>query len=170
MAVDLFDYIPSLKREVTPPGSTLFSDVGDDTWVGYMSDAFWDARLDGFLGGYTCSVDGTITSTSGGDDITRDLVGLVVLYAGIKVLRNRIMNLDTSFRAAAGPVEFEVQKSANLLTEMLKQLKDHKDRILDAVNLGPTETYYFDGYTQRNFDKDSYFGERDLEYLAGLVN
>lgn len=170
MAVDLGDYIPSLKREVTPPGSDLFSGVDDATWRGYLADAFWESRLDGFLGGFTSDESGLVTATDGGDDITRDLVGLVILYAGIKVLRNRIMNLDTSFRTQAGPVEFEVQKSANLLTEMLKQLKEHKDRILDDVNLGPTETYYFDGYTQRNFDGESYFGERDLEYLAGLVN
>lgn len=50
MAVDLSDYVDTVRREVTPPGSTLFGAVSDDVFVGYLCDAFWEVTLDGFFG------------------------------------------------------------------------------------------------------------------------
>lgn len=171
MAVDLSEFVPSLRREVTPPGSDLFTDVGDDVFVGYLSDAFWEARLDGFLASWTADEDGIVVPTGGASDIPRDLIGLVILYAGIKVLRNRLMNLNTAFRSKAGPVEYEVQNSANLLTEMLQQLKASKDRILEQVDNVPTPTFYFDAYTARANNTGAYFGELPLAgYLSSLAN
>lgn len=170
MAVDLGEFVESLRREVTPPGSTLFADVSDDVFIGYLADAFWEARLDGFLGKWEADADGLIAPLdASGEDITRELIGLVILYAGVKILRNRLMNLNTAFRAEAGPVKYEVENSANLLTEMLKQLKARKDQLLDAVTNAPTETYYFDAYTLRNHDGGAYMGEI-AEYLTTLAN
>lgn len=78
MAVDLSDYVDTLRREVTPPGSTLFATVSDDVFVGYMCDAFWEVTLDGFLGTamnntsngtvpaalYSCDVNGIVVSVN----------------------------------------------------------------------------------------------------------
>lgn len=169
MSVDLSNYVETLKREVTPPGSTLFADVGEDTWIGYLADAFWEARLDGFLSSWEASEDGIVTpSEVGGDDMPRDSVALVVLYAGIKVLRNRILNINTGFRAKAGPVEYETQNSATVLAEMLKQLQGVKDRLLkardDALNVNGTTTLLVDGYSVRQWTSDAYYGD----LLAGL--
>ncbi|HET6914977.1 MAG TPA: hypothetical protein VFH56_02695 [Acidimicrobiales bacterium] len=50
MSVNLSDYVETLRREVTPPGSTQFSTVSDTVMVGYLCDAFWEVTLDGFLG------------------------------------------------------------------------------------------------------------------------
>lgn len=170
--VDLSDFVESLRREVTPPGSDLFSDVNDVTFTGYLADAFWEARLDGFLSAWIADEDGFVTPMeTSGEDIPRELVGLVILYAGIKILRNRLMNLNTSFRAQAGPVNYEVENSANLLTELLKQLKASKDRILEQVDLAPTPTFYFDAYTARSNSAAAYYGEIPLAgYLSSLAN
>lgn len=170
--VDLSDFVESLRREVTPPGSDLFTDVDDTVMTGYLADAFWEARLDGFLGVWVANEDGLVTPMeTGGDDLPRELIGLVILYAGVKILRNRLMNLNTAFSAKAGPVEYEVQNSANLLTEMLKQLKEAKDRILEQVDLAPTNTYYFDAYTARNSSAAAYYGELPYAgYLSSLAN
>jgi hypothetical protein len=153
-----------LKRVVTPLGSTMFDGVADDVWIGYLTDAFWEAKLDGFLLGYT-EEDGVVSPESlTGPDLPRQYGALIVLYAGIRVLRNRILNMNTGFRAKAGPVEFEQQNSATMLAEMLKQLRATKDRILlalDEAALG-TDVQVLDALSVRTFDAASYWGSIEL--------
>lgn len=171
MAVDLVEYIPSLKREVNPAGTQVIT-LSDSEWVGYLTDAFWEARLDGFLEGYVAENNSTETVADGSiekegapnADVPRQLVALVVLYAGIRILRNSILNTKTQFRAKAGPVEFEQQSSATMLAEMLKQLKSTKDRIIAALDeeQGLTEVLVLDAFSTRLFDTRSYFGSAEL--------
>src|SRR4051812_13836833 len=123
MAVDLSDYVDTLRREVTPPGSITFATVSDDVFTGYLADAFWEVKLDGFNEAYVCDADGIVIPLGDpqvsnvangftpsdyvdGVDMPRDQVALVCLYAGIKILRNKLMEANTRIRAKAGPVEF----------------------------------------------------------------
>lgn len=163
MAVDLIDYVPSLKREIQPPGVELFASVTNDEWVGYLADAFWEARLDGFLVGYATDEDGTaIEPLTGTTEIPRQQIALIVLYAGIRVLRNKILNTKTMFRGKAGPTEFEQQTSATMLAEMLKQLKETKDRILVELDEFATGVHVLDAFSTRLFDWPSYHGGPEL--------
>lgn len=160
MAVDLDDYVPSLQREVNPPGTAIF-DVSDDVWVGYLTDAFWEARMDGFMAGYTCDEDGSVTPLAGGGaDLPRQYVALIVLYAGVRILRTQILNTKTLFRAKAGPTEFEQQNSATMLAEMLKQLAAAKQQLIDQIQ-DVTPVYGWDAVVKRVLD--GYF------YLDGPV-
>lgn len=153
MAVELRDFVSSLRREIEPPGAELFTGVTEAQWVGYLSDAFWEARLDGFLTGWETADEGAFITVvpvdPSGSDIGRKEMALVILYAGVKVLRNRILNMSTSFRAKAGPVEFEQQNSATMLAEMLKQLKATKDRIIEEMDGGATGVTVLDAYSTR---------------------
>lgn len=170
MAVDLSDFTDVLRREITPPGTTLFAAVTDAELTSYLADAFWEARLDGLLDSWSSDEDGLVTSeSSGGADLPRDRVALIVLYAGIRMLRNHLMNVGTHFRAVAGPVEFETKNSANLLTDMLAQLKETKHRLLDKEGelWGNTSVYVTDGYSVRNASQGAYFGFLD-DYFASL--
>lgn len=163
MAVDLSEdqYVESLQREVTPLGGTVDASLN---WVGYLSDAFWEARLDGFLTGFVCDEDGVIEPEDPtGDDIDRRYVALIVLYAGIRILRNKILNTNTGFRAKAGPVEFEQQNSATMLAEMLKQLTATKNRIIEELDtLLMTPTMVLDALSVRTFELPSYWGGIEL--------
>lgn len=161
MAVDLIDLVPSLRREVRPPGSALYSSVTDAEWVGYLADAFWEARLDGFLQGFV--VDGTpngtdyeVTPSSGATDIDRKDLALVILYAGIKILTRQILNMSGGFRAKAGSVEFEQNAAlSNVLAEMLKNLRATKDRIIDQLDESDvTGVSVLDTYSTRVFALD----------------
>lgn len=164
MAVDLSDtqYVDSLKREVTPLGTTLFADVTNSQWTGYLSDAFWEARIDGFFVNYAVDEDGILTNTAGGADLDRRYIALIILYAGIKVLRNRILNTKTQFRAKAGSVEFEQQNSAIMLAEMLKQLRTAKDRIIEATEGDQSPVLVLDALSVRMFSVESYYGGLEL--------
>lgn len=166
MAVDLADYVPALRREIQPPGSTLFDDVDDDTLEGYLSDAFWEARLDGFVTDYTES-GGIVTPLTTAVDFPREQTALVVLYAGLKILRNRLLQTNTKFAAKAGPVEFATENSANLLTEMARQLGAVKDRLI-AMNLGATNVALVDAFSNRNVSPESYSGYLEEWYLSSF--
>jgi len=163
MAVDLYDHVPSLLREVNPPGIDVFTAATEDDMVGYLSDAFWEASLDGFVQDWTCDEEGLITPLEvGGEDLPRAQVSLIILYAGIKVLRNRILNLNTQFSAKAGPVEFEQQNSATMLVEQLKQLKATKDRLLETVDGGMALDAAVDALSVRSYSGLSYWGGLEL--------
>lgn len=146
MSVDLGDLVESLKREVAAPGEeeTAFPNATEDIWLGNLQDAFWDARLDGMLAGFTES-DGLVTPVSGTTEITRDLQQLVVLYAGIRIVRNSLRTLNTTFRAKAGPVEFETQNSASVLKGLLDLLMERRHAVLLRLSdLGQVPSYYID--------------------------
>jgi hypothetical protein len=166
MSVDLADFADSLRREVTPLGSTLFADVTDDQLAAYLADAFWEAKLDGFLTGYVADEDGIVTNeTSSSADLDRKYVALIVLYAGIRILRNKILNTNAGFRAKAGPVEYEQQNSATVMAEMLKQLRATKDHILDDLDSSSSESTHvmvLDAFSTRLFDSASYWGSINL--------
>ena len=144
MAVDLGEFVPALRREVSVPGQAGFLDgADDDDLIGSLVDAFWRARLDDFFVGFTCDEDGLITPmVTGGEDLPRTHVSVVVLYAGIKLLRNRILGLASTMRAKAGPVEYESSTSATVLTSLLSELQATQKHLLDDVREegGYTET------------------------------
>ena len=162
--IDLADYVPALQREVNPPGVDLLSGATAAELVGHLSDAFWEARLDGFLTAWTCDEDGVVTPVDplSAVDIPRDALSLVVLYAGIRVIRNRILNTNAVFRAKAGSVEYETGTSAQMLTEMLKQLKAAKDRYLERATDNETPVGYYDALSVRSFSDASYYGSSEL--------
>ena len=164
MAVDLADdqYIESLKRAVTPLGSTA-PDVDDSVWLGYLTDAFWMARLDGFMLGFSADPDGTVTGPNG-EDLPQQYIALIVLYAGIRTLQLQILNTAPGFKAKAGPVEYEQDSaSASVLTEMLKQLRAVQQRVIDElVGVGQSPTLYLDALSVRTFDSASYWGSIEL--------
>lgn len=159
-AVDLTDYVATLRREITPLGTTLFTAIADGVLVGYLTDAFWEARLDGFLAAYTADEDGLVTPLTD-TAFTPAEIALVVMYAGIRVLRNQILNTSTGFRAKAGAVEFEQQNGATVLTEMLKQLRDQKIRIIE-MSQDLTLVQIFDAFSTRSYSTLSYYGGLEL--------
>jgi hypothetical protein len=164
VAIDLSEdqYIDSLKRAVTPLWATAPTTVSPAQWLGYLTDAFWQAKLDGFLTGFI-EEDGEIEHEDTGADPDRKYVALVILYAAINILSLRILSTNTGFRAKAGPVEFEQQNSATMLAEMLKQLRASKDRILDELDeLEQTSVLYLDALSVRTFDAPSYWGSIEL--------
>lgn len=157
MAVDLEDLIPFLKAEVASPGSeeTAFADAITATWLVHLQNAFWQARLDGMLKGFVEASGQIEPETTGADDLSRDLQQLVVLYAGIAIVRNQLREINTLFRAKAGPVEYETQKSAQLLKGILDELHSRRGLVLERLSdLGVVEDVYIDALAQRqaNFD------------------
>lgn len=174
MAVNLLDMVPTVRREVTPPGSTTFQTVPDTVFVGYLADAFWEVKLDGFIEPYVCDAQGIIIPATSSDaanisqgflvtafdpsvDMSRDQVALVCLYAGIKIIRNKLLEQTSRIRAKAGPVEFEQDFSANLLVEMLKELQQIRARLL-WLRAEDMQVSLIDAFSARSSSPSSYSG------------
>lgn len=150
VAVDLSDLIESLQRELSPPGNDFYPDATDDQLLGNLSDAFWEAYLDGFMGTFT-EADGLVSPVTTGDpDLTRDYQQLIVFYAGFRVLRAAARSTNTRFRAKAGPVEFETEQSATLLRELFLEMKLKRDLLLQRLSdIGDIPTTYIDAVRWR---------------------
>lgn len=150
MSVDLSDLVEFVRVEVSPPGSDLFTSATDDHWLMALRNAFWSVRMEGMLAGYT-EADGLVDPINVGDeDLTRDLQQLIVLYAAVQAVMNQLRDLKTSFRAKAGPVEFETQQSAQVLREILLDLRGRRNWMLGRLSdLGVIPTYYIDAVAAR---------------------
>lgn len=122
MAVDIQTLVESLKNEVSPPGTDLYPGVSDPQWVSRLMDAFWEAKLGRAFPNFTLSGQ-NITPISGTDDLPREQQQLIVLYAGFRVVLTAFQNINSMFRAKAGPVEYETQKSAQTLKGLLDALR-----------------------------------------------
>lgn len=171
MSVELGDYVESLRREVTPLGTALPTTITVRELTAYLSDAFWEARLDGFCKGYTADEDGIIDPIDAdgainpdGADISRALIALVIIYAGVRILRNKVLNTQSTTRAKAGPVEYETQNSSTMLAEMLKQLAATKAALRAQATADPElhHVYGFDAFSERLFSAESYYGSPRL--------
>lgn len=151
MAVDLSDLIDPLKREVSAPGIDQLPDATDAEYLGNLQDGFWEATLDGAIVGYTES-DAIVTPTdTGGDDLSRQLQQLVVFYAGYRIVRNQLRNINTLFRAKSGANEYETQQAASLLKAILDDMTKKRDAILESlVANGVTSAYYLDAFQDRD--------------------
>lgn len=163
MAIDLFDLVDPLKREVATAGefTQFFPNTSDDDLLGMLQDAFWEARLDGLLEGFNEN-EGTVApeggSTAAEDQLTRDYQQLIVLYAGYRMVRNYLLNLKTGFRTQAGPVEYETSQFAAVLRDVLAALKDKRNLILERLSdIGAVNSYYIDAIISRT--ESMYYGD-----------
>jgi hypothetical protein len=145
VSVDLATLVEPLQYETQTPGGDAYADATEDDYIGALINAFWEIRLYGFLGGFEedaasrggppefaigivtpLKVDPTYDDPFGystDQDLPRDLQQLIVLWAAWKIALNNMATINSVFRAKAGPVEYETQQAASVLTAVLDQLK-----------------------------------------------
>ena len=159
MATPVTELRDRLDREVNVPGFGQLPDITPSEMDGYIMDGFWECRLLGMLDSYTIT-DGTEFATPIGDniqavsdqgDLPEQYQMLVVILAGVRMVRLKVLNLAVNFKAEGGPVSYEQQASATTLRAVLASLEDRM-RQLEAVystSLTPGAMYYFDSTMQR---------------------
>lgn len=167
MATPVTDLIPMMQREVNAPGAEQFLDASPGDLIGYIEDGFWDARLAGLLRTFTVVNGSELDPPIAGSgrfitdmktktaDLGRDWWMLIVVFAGFRLLRSRIMNLAVNFKAVAGPVEYEQQASATVLRALLDSLQRRVDELkaLYSEELSSGGFAYFDGVLQREYSE-----------------
>lgn len=164
MSVDLGNLIDAVKAEVAPPGEDPFPNSTEDEYLTRLINGFWHAVLDGLITGYEVDDNGIVTPTSGSTDMSREVQQIIVFYTGMDIVLNAIRQLNTMTRSVAGPVEFEVQKSANTLRDILRELKDRRAILLTRLSdVGVTNSTYVDGVLARDYSQR--YG--DVPYVTG---
>ncbi len=151
MSVDLSDLVELLQAEVDAPGENSFTDAVENDWVNQLRSGFWEVVLDGVLSGYEEN-DGIVTPVAPvTDDLSREYQQLVIFYAGVRVIRNKLRTMGTLFRAKAGPVEYETQNSANVLKSIMDELVRKRNIILSRLSdMGSSSAYYVDMVISRD--------------------
>lgn len=149
---DLSTLVPALQREVAVPGTfaTVFPDTQTSDLTGLLCDAFAQAQLDGFFANQVLDPDTNLVTpgvSSGG-------CALVLLYAGESMIRSQIRVLKTKTAyGAGGGVTYDVEQSANALTQELKDIQARRANLLALVlrlARAGRAVYVTDGYLQRS--------------------
>lgn len=159
--------IEAFQREVSLPGlfATDYPTISEEDVLALLGDAFGAAQLDGWFADGDIDVDaGNVTpalSTAG--------AALVVLYAGMRLIRTQLRNATTMTRYKAGPVEYETQTSANLLTQLLKDLEGRRKALTDQARVGARVTYVSDGYYDRLTSYPGTFAIWEIPMLPALA-
>jgi hypothetical protein len=143
--------IPALKREVSGPGEfdADFPSSDDGELLGGLADAFGQAQLDGFFG--TVTLDLVTVETD--KDLSIAAQQLVVIYAGERILRSKLRNLNTKTLYKAGGVEYATENSAGAITQLLKDIQARKQQLLDQIlRIGRAQNavHVTDGYLIRS--------------------
>lgn len=129
--------IPALKRAVAVPGqfATAFPNTLDPDLLGSLGDGFGRVQLIGFLPDTT--IDAALTIVS--PDLTPGASMLVVLFAAEQMLTMRMLDLNARATYQAGPTKYETEKSASMLTAVIKGLQEQRKEIIDyATGAGRT--------------------------------
>jgi hypothetical protein len=88
------------------------------------------------------------------EDLPRELQQLIVLWAGWKIALNNMATINSVFRAKAGPVEYETQQAASVLTAVLDQLKTRIMYLLENLPAGAKAgTAVFDAVIERTYSQ-----------------
>lgn len=151
--VDLTDIIPDLITELTVPGVVSFADATDDEWLGHLRSGFWEAVLDGIIVGYT-EADGLVSPLAdGGPVMSRELQQVIIYYAGLRVIRNRMIDIKTKSKQVAGPVSVETEQSAMVLKSLVDELVRRRAVWLNRLSdVGATDSFYVDSVIARSVE------------------
>lgn len=152
---ELADLTAAFKREAAVPGTfaTAFPSTTDADITGSLGDAFGEAQLDGFFGAYELDSEEGVVSP----DVSNAGAALIVIYAGMRLVRQQLRSTRTRYKA--GPVE--VEQSASALTEELKQLERRKNQLIDSAmraGRGRGSVFVIDAYVVRAASYDYYGG------------
>jgi len=168
MTVFLSDLVSSLKREVQSPGTNTYPLATVEDWQGYLADAFWEVALLGIINitVFTEADYEVSPVTSGGADLGRDYQQLLVLWAGARVVSAKILEYNSTFRAVAGPVEFEQQKAASVMTAVLEGIQKRLAAVLEHLpnSVNTNTIQYFDVITERTL-----YNHSPADFYNGFV-
>jgi hypothetical protein len=144
---DLNDLVEPLKRELAPPGEfeTQYPSSDDDTLANTLMDAFAQAQLDGYFQDNVLDLDTGVVSP----DLSAAGGALIVIYAGMQIIRAKLRAMNLSERYVAGSAEYEVRRSAQVLSDELEYLATRRDQILTQSRSANAVTHVMDAYITR---------------------
>lgn len=164
---DLATLVEPLKRELAVPGvfDDVFPDTTDDDLALTLADAFGEAQLQGFFPDMTLSaVSPSSYETSA--DLSAAGGALIVLFAGMRVIRSQFRNMTLNARYKAGPVETETSRSAMLLRDEIGFMRARLDALVLQGRRSGRTVHVLDAYVGRTLAQSTLGGFYGYEYKA----
>jgi ABC-type branched-subunit amino acid transport system substrate-binding protein len=154
MAVDLFTLVDALKGSVNAPGDDNFPGATSVQWAQQLGNAFWEAFRFGFFRGYRVNPDDfEIVATTAATDMAEEDQQLIVLFAAYKAVRNKLLALATRETYKAPGVEATIERSAQVMQAILKDIKAQLDEVITVAGQGTraaTAVAMFDNLMRRD--------------------
>lgn len=125
---NLGDYVDSLRAMLARPGTfdDLFPETDDDGLIQLLRDGLAECNMEQLLVGYVSDQQGIVRP-----EMPAGAIAMVVLFAGIRLVRSEILNRVTSTKYTAGPVSAEQSYSTNILRDVAKQLEAQKITLIN---------------------------------------
>jgi hypothetical protein len=130
---DLGDYVDSVRGMLARPGTfeILFPETTDDGLIQLLRDGLAECNMEQLLVGYVADANGMVRP-----EMPPAAVAMVVLFAGVRLIRAEILNRVTSTKYVAGPVSAEQSYSTNILRDVAKQLEAQKTQLIVLYRSG----------------------------------
>lgn len=145
------ELVPAYQREVAPLGgfAAQYPNATVPLQIGVLADAFGETQLDGFFPTSVFDVD----SNEVDPDLSPAGRALVVIYAGIRTLRNDLSNTKSRVNYVAGPVQYEVEQAASVLKGLLDgALARRLELVTFARTARGTTVWAGDAYATRQIE------------------
>jgi hypothetical protein len=154
VAIDLSDLVDAVAGAVSAPGDDNFPGATEDQWMQALANAFWEAYRFGFFRGYRVNPDTlSVVATTAEDDLAEEDQQLIVLFAAYKAVRNKLLALATRETYRAPGVESTIERSAQVLQAVLKDIKSQLDEVIAIAGQGTRAASgisVFDNMVQRD--------------------
>ena len=130
---DLAALTDSVRNVVARPGTftDLFPETTDDHLITVLADALAEAHMMGLLLDNQAD-DGYLVRPP----LPSGAQALVVLYAGVRLIRAELFNRVTSAKYVAGPVSAETSYATNILRDIMAALQEQKDTVYKLLVAG----------------------------------
>jgi len=137
---ELADLVPSLRNVVARPGTfaDFFPETTEDDLIAVLVDGLAECHMEGLLLRYEADEAGTLTPA-----LTSGQGALVLLFAGVRLIRAELFNRATSRKYVASSASFEEIQATNILRDIMRELKEQKARVVDAQATGGSGHAFF---------------------------
>lgn len=137
---DFGDYVDSLRAILARPGtfSDLFPETNDDGLIQLLRDGLAECNMEQLLVGYVSNINGIVRP-----EMPPGAAAMVVLFAGVRLVRSEILNRITSTKYVAGPVSAEQNYSTNILRDVAKQLEAQKLALIKVYSTSSAGAQFY---------------------------
>ena len=130
---EMDEAVPSLRNLVARPGTfaTFYPETTEDDLIQVLVDALAECHLEGLLLSHHSDEFGTLDNR-----MTSGQAACVILFAAARFVRAELINRHGSVTYKAGSAEYSTSQSANVLRDILADLRAQRQRVIDTGGNG----------------------------------
>lgn len=160
MAVELVELVELLRANLNVPGTArpMFNFDDEAPWVNALAAGFWMAKNRGravsLWTNYRVNVDADqiVNIVDASIELDPEDQYIVVLQAAMTAIETLLLSLPTHIKNVAGPTSTELERSSNVLRQLLLDKRQELEDSLKATTGGSTvRAYIVDAIITRSY-------------------